>query len=158
TSFSYKGLDLSLFAQFSKGAKVFANWKGGGPEGAETLGNTFSTVVLPEGGSAVQFSNIDQYAARNYWTGPGTSNFMPRAIMGGYSTGYANGYNQEPSTHFLQDASYLRLKTLTLGYTLPEGMANKLKLNSLRVFASVDNLATFTKYDGYDPEQSYVTN
>ena len=158
TSFSYKGFDLGLFAQFSKGAKVFANWKGGGPEGAETLGNTFSTVVLPEGGSAVQFSNIDQYAARNYWTGPGTSNFMPRAIMGGYSTGYANGYNQEPSTHFLQDASYLRLKTLTLGYTLPEGMANKLKLSSLRVFASVDNLATFTKYDGYDPEQSYVTN
>lgn len=158
TSFNYRGFDLSLFAQFSKGAKVFANWKGGGPEGAETLGNTFSTVVLPGGGSAVQYSNIDQYAAKNYWTGPGTSNFMPRAIVGGYSTGYANGYNQEPSTHFLEDASYLRLKTLTLGYTLPAGLLSRINIASLRIFATVDNLVTITKYDGYDPEQSYVTN
>jgi TonB-linked SusC/RagA family outer membrane protein len=158
TSFSYKGFDLSLFAQYSVGAKVFANWKGGGPEGAETLGNTFSTVVIPGGGSAVQFSNVDRYAATHYWTGPGTSNFMPRAIMGGYSTGYANGYNEEPSTHFLESGSYLRLKTLTFGYTLPAGTLSKFKIESIRVFASVDNLWTITKYDGYDPEQSYVAN
>ncbi|WP_316814169.1 TonB-dependent receptor [Pedobacter heparinus] len=158
SSLSYKGFDLNVFAQYSVGAKVFANWKGGGPEGSQTLGNTFSSVVIPGGGTAIQFSNIDEYAATHYWKGPGTSNFMPRAIMGGFSTGYTNGYNQEPSSHFLQDASYLRIKTMTLGYQLPAAILNKLKVESIRIYTSVDNLWTLTKYDGYDPEQSYVTN
>lgn len=158
TSVSYKGFDLSLFAQYSVGSKVFASWKGGGPEGAETLGSSFATAVEPNGTKSTQFANIDVYAATHYWKGPGTSNFMPRAVMGGYSIGYSNGYNEEPSTHFLEDGSYLRLKTLTLGYQIPASLLSKFKITSFRVYASVDNLWTITKYDGYDPEQSYVSS
>jgi len=105
-----------------------------------------------------QFFNIDRYAATHYWTGPGTSNFMPRAIMGGAFTGYTNGYNEEPSTHFLGNGSYLKLKTLTLGYTVPPGVLKRYNISAIRIYASVDNLWTITRYDGYDPEQSYVTN
>jgi TonB-linked SusC/RagA family outer membrane protein len=158
TSVSYKGFDLALFAQYAVGAKVYASWKGGSPEGIESLGNAFSTATLNDGSKAEQFYNVDAYAATHYWTGPGSSNFMPRAVRGGVFTGYSNGYNQEPSTHFLENGSYLRLKTVTLGYNIPAELLKRYKITALRVFASVDNLYTFTKYDGYDPEQSYVTN
>ncbi|MDN3581397.1 SusC/RagA family TonB-linked outer membrane protein [Mucilaginibacter flavus] len=158
TNLSYKGFDLSLFAQYSVGAKVYASYKGGSPEGIESLGNAFSTATLNDGSKTEQFYNVDAYAATHYWTGPGTSNFMPRAVRGGVFTGYTNGYNEEPSTHFLENGSYLRLKTLTLGYDLTPAVLKRYHINALRIFASVDNLYTFTKYDGYDPEQSYVTN
>ncbi|MFI5139875.1 MAG: SusC/RagA family TonB-linked outer membrane protein, partial [Sphingobacteriales bacterium] len=158
TSVSYKGFDLSLFAQYSVGAKVYASWKGGSPEGVESLGNTYSTATLNDGSKAEQFYNIDAYSATHYWTGPGTSNFMPRSVRGGVFTGYTNGYNEQPSTHFLENGSYLRLKTLTLGYNVPADILKRYSISALKVFASVDNLWTITGYDGYDPEQSYVTN
>ncbi len=158
TNLTYKGFDLSLFAQYSVGAKVYASYKGGSPEGIESLGNAFSTATLNDGSKTEQFYNVDAYSATHYWTGPGTSNFMPRAVRGGVFTGYTNGYNQEPSTHFLENGSYLRLKTLTLGYNIPPAVLKRYHISALKIFASVDNLYTFTKYDGYDPEQSYVTN
>ena len=51
--------------------------------------------------------------------------------------------------------SYFKLKTVTLGYTLPESVVKKLRVNSLRVYVSADNLLTLTKYSGYDPETSF---
>ncbi len=158
TSVSYKGFELGLFGQFSVGGKVFASWKGASPEGIEHLGNVYSTATLDDGTKVEQFYGIDQYAATHYWKGPGTSNFMPRPLRGGAFSGYTNGYNMEPSTHFLEDASYLRIKTLTLAYHLPANSIGRWGIKGLRVFVSVDNVWTITKYDGYDPEQSYVAN
>lgn len=155
---SYKGFDLSIFAQYSVGAKVYASYKGGSPEGIQSLGNAFSTATLNDGSKTEQYYNVDAYSATHYWTGPGSSNFMPRALRGGVFTGYTNGYNQEPSTHFLESGSYLRLKTVTLGYNIPPAVLKSCHISALKIFASVDNLYTFTKYNGYDPEQSYVTN
>lgn len=63
-----------------------------------------------------------------------------------------NAGSTEPSDHFVEDASYLRLKNLQLGYTLPESAANKLKLSSLRIYLQGTNLFTITKYSGLDPE------
>ncbi len=60
--------------------------------------------------------------------------------------------SQYPSTHFLEDASYLRLKTLQLGYNLPNSAVQKLGVSSLRVYFQVTNLFTLTKYSGLDPE------
>lgn len=60
--------------------------------------------------------------------------------------------SQEPSTAFVQDASYLRMKNLQLGYTLPKSLVNKAQIKNLYIYLQVSNLFTLTKYEGLDPE------
>jgi TonB-dependent starch-binding outer membrane protein SusC len=60
--------------------------------------------------------------------------------------------SQQPSTHFIEDASFLRLKTLRIGYTLPEQWSNKLTLRNLRIYLQASNVFTITKYSGLNPE------
>jgi len=60
--------------------------------------------------------------------------------------------SQQPSTAFLEDASFFRMKTLRLGYTLPEQVTSRLSLNNLRVYVQATNLFTLTEYSGLDPE------
>jgi len=60
--------------------------------------------------------------------------------------------SQEPSTAFVQDASYLRMKNLQFGYTLPKSLLNKAQIKNLYVYLQVSNLFTITKYEGLDPE------
>lgn len=62
------------------------------------------------------------------------------------------GADRFPHSAYIEDGSYLRLKNLTLGYTIPEKVTNKINLNRLRVYAQSQNLLTFTKYSGFDPE------
>jgi TonB-linked SusC/RagA family outer membrane protein len=80
----------------------------------------------------------------DHWTGPGTSNTEPRPSFG--------GYNYTPSDHFLQDGSYLRIRNLTLGYTLPSKWTTKIYFEKLRIYFKTDNLFTWTKFTGYSPE------
>ncbi len=63
-----------------------------------------------------------------------------------------NSNSQEPSTAFVQDASYLRMKNLQLGYTLPKSIVNKAQIKNLYLYLQVSNLFTITKYEGLDPE------
>lgn len=92
--------------------------------------------------------NYNNYAyALNRWHGEGTSNLNPRLIAG--SEYLANTV----SSYFVQDASYLRLRHVEIGYKIPQSVLNKLKISSLRVYAGADNLLTLTKYYGLDPEQ-----
>lgn len=79
------------------------------------------------------------------WTGPGTSNTEPRIMNGGYP-------NFAVSDNFIEDGSFLRLRSLILGYTFPKDLIQKLKLSNLRVYANANNLVTWTKYSGYSPE------
>ena len=72
---------------------------------------------------------------------------MPRAIFG-------NSHNLQNSSRFLEDASYLRLRSLTLGYSLPQSVLEKLHMARLRVYVQGDNLALLTRYSGIDPEVS----
>ncbi|MDR1340342.1 MAG: TonB-dependent receptor [Prevotellaceae bacterium] len=81
---------------------------------------------------------------RDRWTPTNPSNTVPRAIA---------TPNLNVDSRYIEDASYLRLKNITLGYTFP--IRAKAALFKLRVFASAQNLITFTKYSGYDPEASY---
>lgn len=157
STISYKGFDLSLFGQFSVGGKVVAAWRGmNGTEGTDHLGLALSNVRVNDRGESVeQFFNISKEVANGYWRGEGTSNTIPRPVRLGVHTGYSYDYNVQTSTRYLENASYFKLKTVTLGYTLPEQWANKLKLNTLRVYVSADNLLTLTKYSGYDPETSF---
>ena len=55
----------------------------------------------------------------------------------------------------MEDASYFKIKTITLGYNIPKNLLSKIHVTGARVFVSLDNFFTFTKYSGYDPEFSY---
>ncbi len=83
----------------------------------------------------------------NRWVGEGTSNSDPRLTTG------AND-NDLFSDFYVEDGDYLRIKNVQLGYTFPESIIRPLKMTKLRVYASVNNLYTFTKYRGYDPNIS----
>jgi TonB-linked SusC/RagA family outer membrane protein len=156
SNFSYKGFELNLFGQFSKGSKVMASWRGAnGTEGTDHLGNALANVKLQDGTTVTQFFGISEHAATTYWHGPGTSNTTPRPIRQGVFSGYTYGYNNITSTRFLEDASYFKLKTLTLAYNLPSSVTEKLHFKGSRVFCTVDNVFSINKYSGYDPEQSF---
>jgi len=86
------------------------------------------------------------------WTGEGTSNTQPRASW------VAKSNNARPSSRFLEDGSYIRLKNLQLGYTIPENVLAATGLNNARIYVSGTNLLTFTKYPGLDPEMTVSDN
>lgn len=123
---TYKGVDLSVFVQGVAGNKIYnANriWQ----EGMAVAQNQ-TTAVLDR------------------WTDKGTSNTMPRAVFNDPNK------NTRVSSRFIEDGSYLRIKNLTIGYTLPTAIAGKAKLSSARIYISGQNLLTITKYTGFDPE------
>lgn len=82
----------------------------------------------------------------NAWTPDNKNTSMPRAVFGD-----PNG-NSRASTRFLENGSFLRLKNLQLGYTLPASLSKSLNIDKLRVYASGQNILTFTSYEGNDPE------
>lgn len=81
----------------------------------------------------------------NRWQKPGDITNVPQLRLG-----YDNGINA--SSRYIYDGSYVRLKSLTLGYSLPKNLAGKIKLSSLRIYLTGVNLLTFTDYPGWDPE------
>jgi hypothetical protein len=80
----------------------------------------------------------------NRWTPANPSTVYPR--LGGVN-------NAVISDFYIQDMSYLRMRTLELGYTIPSGFSKKALLNKARVFISGQNLLTFTKVKNFDPER-----
>ena len=125
------------------------------------------SVMLQGIGKRDFFTNVPYFAGANhgqwqstafvehwdFWRpegdplGANTGAYYPRVAFG------AVGKNFQTQTRFLQDASYMRIKNMQLGYTLPKELTSKFGVNSLRVYASVDNLATFTKLTKiFDPE------
>lgn len=161
STMSWKGFDLNVFCQFAYGGKIFASWRGSGSnEGTESLGyGGAQNLKYMSGGKLVsgkQYFNISKHVANNYWNGEGTSNTVPRPVLKNTFTG---GFtNTLTSTRYLEDASYFKIKTITLGYTLPESLLSHLKINTARVFVSLDNFFTFSDYSGYDPEFSYSSS
>ncbi|MCZ8217390.1 MAG: TonB-dependent receptor, partial [Cyclobacteriaceae bacterium] len=79
-----------------------------------------------------------------YWFGDGSTNSEPRPT--------ASGENYEPSSYFLEDGSYIRVRNVRIGYTFPSTLSNKLRLTKARAYLSGTNLLTITKYSGYTPE------
>ena len=152
TSVSWKGLELNVFCQYSIGGKIFAAWKGAGQEGTEHLGQSSGSVKADDAKDYTQYFNVSEYAALHYWKGPGTSTTIPRPTVSGMHTGWDVDYNILTSDRFLEDASYFKFKTITLSYRLPQRWMDRLKMQGVKVFLTVDNALTLTKYDGYDPE------
>jgi TonB-linked SusC/RagA family outer membrane protein len=85
------------------------------------------------------------------WTGEGTSNTQPRASWSSKQNNARAG-----STRFLEDGSYIRLKNIQFGYTVPN--TQRIKIDNLRLFVAATNLLTLTKYSGLDPEMTVSTN
>jgi hypothetical protein len=81
------------------------------------------------------------------WTEEGSSDFYPRLINGDPNKNFSS-----PSSFYLTSASYFRIKTLQIGYTLPRNLVEKIGLQKLRIYISGNNLFTFTAYTGFDPE------
>ena len=123
---SYKGFDILVFGQGQGGNKIF--------QGLHRLD--------------ILTANYTK-AALGRWTGPGTSNTWPRLTDN--DANYNFEYN---SSFYLQSGTYFRIKTLQLGYTLKKDWAKKIGLQNLRVYLTGQNLVTFTKYTGYDPDIS----
>jgi len=125
-SLEYKNFDLQIYLQGVAGNDIY-NQNRVSLEGMSTIQNQTRKVL-------------------DRWTGEGTSNSMPRAI---YSD---PNENTRTSNRFIEDGSYLRLKNVTLGYTLPQVWAKKVFISSARIYMSCQNLYTLTKYSGFDPE------
>lgn len=85
-------------------------------------------------------------SALDRWTGEGTSNEEPRVTHSDLNQ------NNRVSDRFVEDGSYLRIKSLQVGYTLPTAASKRLGMTKFRVYASASNLFTFTSYSGLDPE------
>ncbi|TVR40348.1 MAG: TonB-dependent receptor [Bacteroidia bacterium] len=91
-------------------------------------------------------SNISQDAYENFWTPDRKSDTYPRPTI------IDPNDNSRFSTRWLEDGSFLRIRTVTIGYTLPHHYANAMRMERLRVYISAQNLHVFTNYSGYDPE------
>jgi TonB-linked SusC/RagA family outer membrane protein len=135
-NFSYKNFDLSIFITWQQGNSIL---------------NTSYTKLLDLTGNNNQLTTaLHRWRAPDPTTGdPGNySNTIPRA--------YATGYTAAMSNFYIEDGSFLRLKTLTIAYNLPGPMLQKIHVSGIRIYASAINLLTLTKYDGYDPEVSIM--
>lgn len=120
----FKGFDLGLFAAGAGGYQIF--------QGLRRLDLAYANY---------------QTKALSRWTGPGTSNDYPRLSIQDPNHNFTN-----PSSFYLENGSFLRLKTVQLGYTLPGHISQKAGIQKARLYLMSDNLFTFTKYTGYDPE------
>jgi TonB-dependent starch-binding outer membrane protein SusC len=97
--------------------------------------------------------NLTQRVYDTRWHGEGTSNTMPLVSW----LDQPNNI-KEPSSRFLEDASYCRLKNIQIGYTIPKKLVNKLHVKGLRFYMTGTNLITITKYPGLDPEMHTSNN
>ena len=131
-SFKYKNFDLTLDLQFMYGNDVLFRSQHSA-EDRQGIANSFKTVL-------------------NAWT-PENQN-TPIAQFRPVSA----GYNTNEDSHRVQDGSFLRGRNLLLAYSFPPNVINKIALNRLRVYASVQNFFLSTKYQGYDPEVSTTGN
>lgn len=98
------------------------------------------------------YTNISVDYYNNYWRGAGTSNEYARATL------IDANKNNRASDHFIEDGSYLRLRNLKIGYSLPESIISQLGMSNLNIYVSGQNLLTFTKYTGWDPEIGQVSD
>jgi TonB-linked SusC/RagA family outer membrane protein len=126
-TFSYKGISLSVLFNGVFGNKI--NFYGVG---------RYSSA----NGRFEDNQTVDQLAA---WTSQNPNTNVPEARL--Y---YNNG--AQSSSRFIQDGSFVRLRTATLSYNLPKTLINRVKLTNVRLFVTGQNLLTFTKYTGWDPE------
>lgn len=131
-NFQYKNFQLDVLAQFNYGNDVYNG-----------------TRTVTDG--MFQFSNGSR-TLLNRWRREGDVTDIPRADH------TDPGGNRRSSTRWLEDGSYLRIKTVTLSYDVPTTILQKIRVSNLRLYATAQNLLTFTNYTGIDPEANSYAN
>ncbi|MDQ2178290.1 TonB-dependent receptor [Marinifilum sp. D714] len=127
-TFSYKGVDLSILLQFVYGNDIYRD----------------AGRFVSNNANSIWNQSVDQL---NRWQKPGDITDVPRAEL-------FSGNGSGRSSRWIEDGSYLRVKNITLGYTLPKSIVERLNLRNVRVFAQAQNWFTFDDYKGHDPEVS----
>ena len=130
---NFQHFDLSLFFQGVYGNKIY---------------NQIATDI--EG--FYRAFNVTERIANDSWHGENTSNEFPILSWSDATN------NKRPSTRFLEDGSYFRLKNAQLGYSFGNQLLSSLKISSARIFVSVQNVFTITHYTGLDPEMGVSAN
>lgn len=125
-SFAWKGFDLEIYLQGVAGNQIY-NGNRAALEAMSVAQNQLVTVL-------------------DRWSPTNPSTTMPRAVFSDPNK------NNRVSNRFLEDGSYLRLKSITLGYTLPKRLTEKAHMSEVRFSLSGQNLFTLTRYTGLDPE------
>jgi TonB-linked SusC/RagA family outer membrane protein len=129
-SFVYKSWELNFLFQFVMGNEIYKSY------GLWAQSNGW---------------NLDNQTAdqANGWKNPGDITNVPRGDWD-----VQNG--SRPSSRYIEDGSYIRLKTMNISYNLPKSVTEKIKVASARIYLTGANLLTFTKYTGWDPEVNYT--
>lgn len=130
---NYKWFDFNVLFQGVQGNDIFNNFR----QVTHSLYNDYNTTTH----------------ALDRWTGPGSTNENFRS-----STSDPNNNKSSVSTWYIEDGSYLRMKNIHIGFTFPQQWLSKCAISKLRIYASAQNLLTFTKYEGFDPEFSASQN
>nr|WP_276899488.1 TonB-dependent receptor [Pedobacter kyonggii] len=129
-TFRYREFDLSVFTYFSTGAKIY---------------DTLYGNLMHSGGSVGKQLSIDNF---NSWQKPGDITDVPRFVINNTDL----GNNQ--STRFLYDGSFMRVKNITLGYSLKKNWLETVHLSNVRVYLMAENPFTWAKHKGMDPESA----
>lgn len=135
-TFSYKGVVLDAFFQFS-----FGQWAFPSTDYYFTRTPDFLMNLVTE--------------VEKRWRQPGDITHYPRAILAGTNYVETNNYRTQLGTQAIYNASYIRLKNISLSYNLPKNITDRVGLQNVRVFASALNLVTWTAWPWYDPEVAF---
>lgn len=149
-TFRYKGFELEVFLIGSYGNKVYNYNKQGDNSGIADMKSAWDNQ-LSEVTNRAKLQPVTEPIGQWY-------NDIDNVQVINSDTDIPRATNQDPnqnrrvSDRYIEDGSYLRVRTITLGYALPPLITQKIKVSSLRVYARVQNAFTFTSYSGYDPE------
>lgn len=156
-TFRYKNVDLSLFLNGSYGNKIF-NYSAINLSSMMDAWNNQLRIVTdranlvpvdPNKSYPVDYNGSTVYEWMDDINNVKVSNpdtDIPRAMVGDPND------NNRISDRYIEDGSYLRIRNITLGYTLPSSLSRRWMVENIRVYANIQNLYTFTNYTGYDPE------
>ncbi len=137
-TFSWKGLSLGINCMYNVGGKIF----------------NYTREAIDSDGAYVghnQMSMKNNKMGWSRWEKPGDVATHPKAVLNG------NQQSNMLSSRYLEDGSYFRIKNITLAYSLQPDVLAKAHMTHCKIYLSADNVATFTKFSGMDPEVSMVT-
>lgn len=144
-NFTYKRFDLSMVWSFVTGNYIY--------------NRLLQSSMTPNQGMLV----LNKKLLTESWTKPGDQAYWPQVTAANLykydnagnptTTGVSYGSdNNTPSSQYLEKGDYLKLRNITLGYTIPSDLTNRCKINTARIYLSASNLFTITKFSGYSPE------
>lgn len=151
-TFTYKGFELTVFMQYVWGNKIY-----------NATRQTLETLHVPDGQTLIVNSTQESFNNRwisndildqdgNVLWAQNRKTIYPATNFAGNNIDQREGHNG-----FVEDGSYLRLKNVSLGYSIPKKYLTKLNLNSVKIYVSATNLWTLTNYTGFDPEVNSVS-